>query len=165
MNPITALTDQFEKLITEHGSATIQSKHISLLKDQFMILEKENAKLTSLYEKTESKNQMLKTENANLKSEIVQLKKKIQSYEKPSHNAAHTKEQEKILTFLAKHNDDMFPLEAITSACDLSEHKALYHLEKLEENSMIDVTYHDGVPYWSLDSDGRAYLIENNLVT
>ena len=165
LNPFVALTDKFEKLITEHGSATIQSKHIALLKDQFAFLEKENAKINAKLDKFISKNQILRTENKTLKSETAQLKKKIQSYEKPAHNASHIKERETILLFLANNSDMVFPADDIASECGLSEHKTLYHIEKLEKDDMITASYSDDIPFWSLDDDGRAYLIEKNLLS
>jgi hypothetical protein len=51
-NPIKLLTEQIEKLITEHGSAAILAEHVSLLKTridtliyQIETLEKQNADL------------------------------------------------------------------------------------------------------------------------
>ncbi len=164
LNPIVALTDKFEKLITEHGSATIQSKHIALLKDQFAILEKENAKLNTALEQSEAKNKVLKSENVNLKKGNSELKKKIESNQKPSHDASLIKEQDQILIFLAQHYDQAFPLESIMAACNLSHQKALYHLEQLEEDMMIGVGYKDHAAYWHIDTDGRAYLAENGML-
>ena len=40
-NPLSVLFAPIEKLIIEHGSATIQAKHIAMLKDELAIL-KEN---------------------------------------------------------------------------------------------------------------------------
>jgi hypothetical protein len=164
LNPIVALTEKFEKLITEHGSATIQSKHIALLKDQFAFLEKENAKLNTKLEKFVSKHQILRTENANLKKENAKLLKIIHTFKRPSQDLSHITEQDKILMFLAENNDEMFPVEAIMSACDLSEHKTLYHVDRLDAADKITASYEDGVPYWYLDDAGRAYLVEKKLL-
>ena len=82
MNPVTALSDLFNKLITEHGSAGIQTKHIALLREQASILERQlleaaakNALLTEENHKLEAENENLKKENASLKIQIYRIKK------------------------------------------------------------------------------------------
>jgi protein-arginine kinase activator protein McsA len=45
LNPITALSEQLQKLINEHGSAAILRDHLALFKDQVLLLEKENTRL------------------------------------------------------------------------------------------------------------------------
>ena len=40
-----------------------------------------------------------------------------------------------------------------------------YHIKKLDADDMIDDSYDDGIPFWSLDDAGRAYLIEKNLIS
>lgn len=166
LNPITVLSDLFSKLVIEHGSAVIQEKHIALLKEQFAILERENTRLTASLEKSETKNQILKTENQALKKENIQLKKKIETYEKSTHDNLLDKEQVLILQCLATlAHDKMFPLEAIVSSCNLSEQATLFHLQELEDESMIDCSYIDGIPYWSLDHDGRRYLMKHKLIS
>jgi hypothetical protein len=39
-NPLMLLLEPLEKLIIEHGSAIIQTKHIALLKEQVVLFEK-----------------------------------------------------------------------------------------------------------------------------
>lgn len=165
-NPITALSALFEKLVIEHGSAVIQEKHISLLKEQFAILGRENTKLTVEKTELQSKNQILKTENKALKNENINLKKKIDTYEKSTHNNLLDKEQILILQHLVTlPPDKMFPLESIMSIYNLSEHIALYHLQELENKSMIESDNINGVPCWSLDHDGRSYLVKHKLIS
>jgi len=72
---ITALFDPIEKLITEHGSAVIQEKHIAFLREQLTVLKEKFSVL-------ESENETFKTENHNLKTEIDQLKKQINEFHK-----------------------------------------------------------------------------------
>lgn len=68
LNPITALSEQLQKLINEHGSASILRDHLAMIKDQVVILEKKAALL-------ESENTILKTENVELKTKVNQLTK------------------------------------------------------------------------------------------
>jgi hypothetical protein len=67
----------FRDLITEHGSAKIQTKHIALLKEQLLINSQETLILKTEKQKLETENQILKTENENLKQENITLKEKI----------------------------------------------------------------------------------------
>jgi len=67
-NPITTLSDLFSKLVIEHGSAVIQTKQISLFKDELAILK---GKFLIL----ETENTNLKTKNQNLKTKAEQLYK------------------------------------------------------------------------------------------
>lgn len=165
-NPITALSNLFGKLVIEHGSAVIQEKHIALLKEQFTILERENTKLTVSLEKSVSKNQILITENQALKKENIQLKKKIETYEKSTHDNLLDNNQILILQCLATlPPENMLPLEPIMSTCNLSEQTARYHLQEFEDKSMIECEYINGEPYWSLDHDGRGYLIKHKLIS
>lgn len=85
--------DLFNKLIVEHGSAEVQSKHIALVRDQLALADKrvldlksENALLTSKHENAETTIQELTKENEILRS-------KIQEYESLAKNS--TKKQER----------------------------------------------------------------------
>ena len=100
LNPITALSEQLQKLINERGSAAILRDHLALFKDQVVIPEK---KATLL----ESENAILKTENAELKAKTEQLtkdndelKKKIQIYDNPAHDNLPDDVQVEILKLL-----------------------------------------------------------------
>ena len=70
MNPL----DLIEKLITEHGSSAIQSKHLAMLKDEIAIL------LRKLDE--------LSRENANLKAQLSPLPREKNPKEISLHTAA-----------------------------------------------------------------------------
>ena len=165
-NPITALSDLLGKLVIEHGSAVIQEKHIALLKEQFAILERENAKLKTEKDQLQSENKVLKTENKNLKNENLQLITKIKTYQKSTHGNLLCGEQLLILKCLSTlSGDTAIPLETIMSVCKLSEHVAAYHLQELEDDSMIECGYIDAIPHWYLDHDGRGYLIKHKILS
>ncbi|MDO8446410.1 MAG: hypothetical protein Q7T53_09985 [Deltaproteobacteria bacterium] len=72
---LSTLFDPIEKLITEHGSAAIQEKHIALLREQLTILKDKFSVL-------EAENHTLKSENQNLETENKQLKKIIDAFHK-----------------------------------------------------------------------------------
>jgi len=166
LNPITALSDLLGKLVIEHGSAVITEKNLAFLRDQMAATEKEIARLTVSLEKSESKHQTLKTQFQNLKNENKGLKKKIQIYEKSTHDNLLDNNQILILQCLATlPPENMLPFAPIMSACSLSEQAAHYHLQELEDKSMIECEYINGEPYWSLDHDGRGYLIKHKLIS
>ena len=167
LNPITALRDSFEKLIIEHGSAVIQEKHIALFKDQLLIAEKENAKLTTENTVLNEKLKVLESENQNLKNENEQLKKKVQSYEQPNHDNLLAETKINILKLLFK--QDKLPTEQIAQNLGYEIQTAKFHLEELKSHQMIkDIPYRKNKQLtigWFLQQEGRRYLIENKLTS
>ena len=117
LNPLKALLNPLEKLITEHGSAAIQTKHIALLKEQFSILQQEIVKLAAENTALQSKYQRLETENKALKDENIGLTKKIQIYEQKNKPFFHAN-----LLWLP---DDKQPY---CPTCYDSDHKLLMHM-------------------------------------
>ncbi len=165
LNPITALSDQLQKLITEHGSAAILREHLALFKDQVIDLEK---KLTI----SESESAVLKTENEKLKSEVANLRiannelaAKIKEYENPPHSNLLDESKLKILTLLSKQTTVVSESD-IGPSIGLSHQAALFHLEELATKYMVLRSHNlmSGAPLWSLIQNGRRYLIEHNLL-
>ena len=64
-----------EKLITEHGSASILREHINLLKEKFSLLEKENSSLKEEKEILSKKNRDLISQLEKATNEKESLKK------------------------------------------------------------------------------------------
>lgn len=62
LNPFALL----ERLIEEHGSSSIQGKHLAMLKDEVGILQRKDVELTA-------KVQRLETENNQLREQLQQL--------------------------------------------------------------------------------------------
>ena len=77
MNPLKSLIDSFDKLINERGSATILREHLSLMKSQMAILERENDDLKKENASLKSQITILNKENQELKIANADLKKKI----------------------------------------------------------------------------------------
>ena len=69
--------DGLEKLINEHGSATILKERLSLAKEQYAALESENAILKQKIKELQSEIKILKTENQTLKLNYQQATQKI----------------------------------------------------------------------------------------
>jgi predicted RNase H-like nuclease (RuvC/YqgF family) len=141
-DPIKGLSDVLGKLVVEHGSAVIQEKHISLLKEQFAILERENEAL---------------------KKEIMQLKKRIKSDEQPLDNNLLHEIEIKVLLYLSSNSGRN--TKQISKALNIAEEIIKLHTGILKTKSMIaagDDPANDDI--WSLDLAGRRYLIENDLI-
>jgi predicted RNase H-like nuclease (RuvC/YqgF family) len=141
-DPIKGWSDVLGKLVVEHGSSVIQEKHISLLKEQFAILERENEAL---------------------KKEIMQLKKRIKSDEQPVDNNLLHEIEIKVLLYLSSNSGRN--TKQISKALNIAEEIIKLHTEILKTKSMIasgDDPANDDI--WSLDLAGRRYLIENDLI-
>lgn len=73
--------DGLEKLINEHGSATIFKERLSLAKEQYSALESENAILKQKIKELQSEIKILKTKNQTLKLNYQQAAQKIRLLE------------------------------------------------------------------------------------
>jgi len=168
LNPITALSEQLQKLINEHGSAAILRDHLALFKDQVLLLEKENLRLsneTSTYKINEEK---FNSDIEHLKKENEILLSKIQKYEQPTEQASHGDFLEEIkvniLIFMSKYEETY--AQNIASTLNISLPVAQFHLEELQDADMVNASYsmYDE-PRWYLAQGGRKYLVRNNLIT
>ena len=160
------ILDKIEKLINEHGSASILREHVALLREQLAILDKKILMLVS-------ENEILKTEKENLKSQnealVIEkndLRGKIQKYEQP-HKTLLDKTKTDILLYIFDHQHSDPLTFHIAQSLDISEVIAKYHLEELQKNEFIK----EGLPVlagqqsWGLKSKGKKYLIENKIIT
>jgi regulator of replication initiation timing len=166
LNPITALSEQLQKLINERGSTAILRDHLALFRDQVVILEKKATLLVS-------ENTILKTENTELKTKIEQLtkdndelKKKIQHCNTPDDNPMHDRPlvdvQVEILKLLYKQPNRRPEDIRQSFKADLEAIK--FHLTELKKMKMVQTdTFGDYPTYqvWLLAQEGRRYVIEH----
>jgi ribosomal protein S25 len=158
------LTDLFSKFIVEHGSSEVQGKHIALFKDQLALadkkiseLETENASLRSKLKNAETTVQKLTKENEKLRS-------KIQENENASHGNPLEEIKVKILMVLSK--QEWIYAEHIARSLGIGVQVAQFHLDELQNNEMVLASYSmDDDEVWTLDHEGRRYLVRNNLIT
>jgi hypothetical protein len=164
LNPITALSEQLQKLINEHGSAAILRDHLALFKDQVVLLEKDNTKLAA-------ENDILKRKIEESESKINQITKdneelrgKIQKNEHNSHGNLLDETKANILVFLAKH--DKPNASQIAGSLNINEQIVKFHLTELKNISMVHDLINMSAPTrWVLTHGGRKYLIENKLIS
>ena len=76
------LLDGFEKLINEHGSATILKERISLANDKYSLLEEKNSMLARQAADNDEKIKILETENQTLHLNVQKAEQKIRQLEK-----------------------------------------------------------------------------------
>jgi hypothetical protein len=156
--------DSIEKLITEHGSATILRERIALANDKHAALER---RATSL----ESENAVLKADLQAAKSELEKLRAELVTHTKVQANASPPGTpsrlevvREKILLLLA--SQDGATDQHIASTVGIGQPVAEFHLQELQSAHMIRCTLRVGqrsTP-WHLSQEGRRYLVANNLV-
>lgn len=68
------LLDAINKLVSEHGSASIMKQRLELLKDQAAVIDKKLATAEAENQRLKKENQRLITENQRLQEEVVKLK-------------------------------------------------------------------------------------------
>ena len=174
LNPITALLEPLEKLITEHGSAAIQEKHIALLREQLAILKEKLSVLATDKEKTDKENEKLKSQIQVLEIENKDLRQKVQEHEQ-SHSVLLDQPKVNILRLLFK--KDNLIAEEIAQELKLEIQTTKFHLEELKTLNMIKSFLHrpitqkiyyspcqETVIAWRLIQEGRRYLIEHKLI-
>jgi len=155
------LLDGFEKLINEHGSAVILKERIALANDKYSALEKELSASKARESELTAENQSLKLDNEKLKQEIQRRDDVIQN--EKSHGDLLEQQKVNILLHLSKSNET--EPEQIARALNIGKQVAIFHLEELSEKNMAFVDYIMGSSYWSIDQEGRRYLVKNNLIT
>ena len=160
-NPITKIAEKLETLIVEHGSAVVQQKHIALLKEQL-------SHLAQNFNSLEKENADLQTEIDCLRAENSQLKCKIEGYEDTSLSSLLDEVKINILKFLAERPKSV-PLE-IAQAVGSKEETTNFHLQEMQKNKFVTrgTTRRDYgriFTCWSLDQEGRRFLVENQMIS
>lgn len=171
LNPITALSEQLQKLINERGSAAILRDHLALFKDQVALLEKKNVELVAENATLAEEIQILQSEKEQLTKDNEVLRSKIQEYEQPTEQSTHDNLLEevrgRILYWLSKNS---MTAEQVSNTLQIGLEVAKYHLVELKKMKMVRdsfqrAKYNQIFTVWTVDQEGRKYLVENNLIT
>ena len=148
--------EPLEKLINEHGSATILKERLGLAKDKYEALERAN--------------DALKIEVAALKAELDQAKREIQSLQELAVQKESDKldeVQERILVALwnVPLGFDGPDVRLVAGELNISEQVAQFHLVDMERANLVDGSYSSVDPTtWRIGQRGRRYLISRALV-
>jgi hypothetical protein len=166
LNPITALSEQLQKLINEHGSASILRDHLALFKDKVLLLENENINFRSENVVLVSKIEVLQTKNDELTKDNEKLRSKIQQYEQPNHTVLLDPMQVGILKLLFV--QDRLTIEQVAIILKIKPQEAKFHLTELLnlKPPYLHIAASIGEPQsWYLSQEGRRYVMENKLTS
>ena len=164
LNPITALSEQIQKLINEHGSATILRDHLAMFKDQVVLLEKKNADLTSENAILKSKIQVLERKQQDLVEENETFRREIQRHDQSAQCNPLDEIKEKILLLLSEHQE--LSTKSMAKKLSMKLQEIEFHLQELLKVEMVHDSPGIGSPTtWSLEQEGRRYLIEHKLIS
>ena len=148
------LLDGLEKLINEHGSATILRERIALAEDKHSALETKVAEL-------ETENKTLKSNLEKATKEIARLNNIVESFQKEQGIEKLKDIEEQILKFLFDINQALKATH-IASKFGIDVGVAEYHISKLLKSNFIGnlLSTVDDTRY-EITSKGRAYIVEN----
>ena len=160
------LLDGIERLINEHGSATILKERIELANDKHSALEDKNSIL-------QQKVTMLESENKTLRLNLEKAEIEIQNHKKltkNSHSERLEEVREKIL-FAVAQNEEATD-QKISQITGVTTLISTYHLEELKALKMVTVSYTMGSDWagtsgsanWSVSQPGLAYLVKHALI-
>jgi SMC interacting uncharacterized protein involved in chromosome segregation len=174
------LLDLFSRLVVEHGSAEVQSKHIALFKDQLALADKRILELESENATFESKLGNAETTIQELTKENEILRRKIQEYEQPPEQPTHGNllDESKINILKLLFKQDNLQTEQIAQSLNIELQITKFHLEEMKadigliKRASISVprvehltdgiiNHFDRVPVWTIGQKGRKYLIDN----
>lgn len=153
------LFDGLEKLINEHGSAVILKERIALANDKYAALEQKLAT-------SELRAANLESENQRLRLDLEKAQEKIRNLEEQlvEHHGQRLEEvKEQLLQLLAKHPN--FTEAQIAGAMEINVQLITFHLTELERTQFVHGSYSaiDDTE-WSIDHEGRAYLVRHGLL-
>jgi len=169
--------DGLEKLINEHGSATILKERIALANDKYSALEKELSASKLREEESKAREIKLEAENQRLKSDNVQLRQEIQRRDDIIQKEIPPLDNVKISILKLLFDVESMAPDQISQSLDVALQMANFHLEELLKAKLIKPknvmreriidlgaikqTQHFAIPGYSIEQIGRKYLIEN----
>lgn len=125
-----------EKLINEHGSASILKERLGLKDDQIASLQNEFATLIGENDQLKLENSELKTSLAETKKEITRLEQTLESYSKKEDENQLSENELKILRFLFENNRE-FRIEQIAQIVSTDTNTAKYYVNSLQEKKLL----------------------------
>lgn len=153
--------DSIERLINEHGSATILRERIALANDKYAELERRADRLKAQNEVLQRQLDAARLEVRRLADELARLSKDAQPQPVA---AALDPAREKILLLLTEL--DGLSDGDIGQRLGIGAQAARFHLEELRSAHMVRCTLVVGQPFrpWHLSHEGRRYLMSRGLL-
>ena len=139
--------DGLEKLINEHGSATILKERLQLAKERHEALERKCA---------------------GLEKENEELRNKIAAIPSESSRIELAPDETAVLCFFAQNNGKWFSNPEVMRQTGLSSLRADFAVERLDELRFLrspGITFSDHDLKHTIDQAGREYVLKNNLMS
>src|SRR5687768_12392588 len=155
------LLDSIEKLINEHGSATILKERIALANDKYTALERKLSESELRAKQLESEKQHFELDNFKLKEKVRSLEEQLAE----RHGQCLEELREKILTVLSSGREATSA--QIAAMLGVGEQLTTFHLEELGKTHFVNATkfYTRQPTVWRLGQEGRGYLVNHSLLT
>ncbi len=168
INPITALSEQLQKLITEHGSAIILRDHLALFKDKLIMSEKEFSALTIENVKLKDKIETLESQLQNVTEEIERQKKITEALQGSQSTEKYDPITNKVIKLFFDAGREL-SIDGIASKLVIDISTTQYHLDLLSDKTFIQ--YSSRIPIslkahsrisrtFEITPQGRKYVIE-----
>ena len=156
------LLDGIEKIINEHGSAVILKERIALAEDKYAALGQKLALSETRVAVLEGEKKALQFEIVNFRQEIQRRDDVIQK--EKSHGNSLQKIEEKLLSLLCE--NECVPTSQIARSLDKHLQLITLHLTNLAKTRFVVASYNAvEETEWAIDHEGRAYLVQNGLLT
>jgi len=150
-----------EKLINEHGSATILKERLGLKDDQIESIQNEYSSLTQENERLTLENRNLKTSLHNSEAEVSRL---LQLVNSDSSSGIKLSENElKLLRFLFDQNS-AFYVDHLSQVITADHSTTKYHLNNLLDAGMLGISkWIDTPDSYSISDEGIKYIVESKI--
>ena len=154
--------NMLEKLINEHGSATILKERLGLKSDHIEALQREYSQIMEQQKELVSENRELRIKLDEAHAEIKRLQDQLQI--STDSNTAHEfkPEEMKILEFLFK-NDDHFALEFLAQVIGADSNTAKYYVNNLLDKEMLYRSlWFDAPATFRISDSAVKYMVERD---
>jgi len=170
-NPITALSEQLQKLITEHGSAAILRDHLALFKDQLIVREKEFVALAAENAKLKDKIKALESQFDNATKEIERQNQIIKTLQGVQSTKKYDPITNKVIKLFFDAGREL-SVNEVASILSIDINTIRYHFDLILQDKLIIQTQSEFESSWINESSpamydltphGRKYIVENKI--
>jgi hypothetical protein len=157
---MSSLIDLINQLITEHGSAPIQDKRISQIKEYVTLLEKKHSLLQGEAGVMKAENDALKAEKIDLQKKVSDLEKALYSLENQPHDNI-SDEQLMVLKAIVKVGTVE---EKIVSELGRHAESVCFDLDELVLAGLVERKQLMGISFSEITHKGRKLLKEKGII-
>lgn len=151
---------EIERLITEHGSASILRERLALAADQHAVLEKKVSELQSDNDNLRAQLKQSQNENEKLKEFVASRTDKPNDFEETTH---------RILKIFFDRSEDV-SVDQVAQQIGVEQGMVEYHFDLIREGGFIiqtrvGIETLDGSspPMYGITPEGRKYVVKNKI--